>query len=136
MFFATYCKPCLKGIKALARAAPRLKAAGISVVLHNSFETPEQITPWLKKHGVPNEFRVILDEFGTDCERFGCKIGTELRLPLTVIVDELGVTQAIFRQEGADFVDLDGPLWQKIDVEPALSIESGCIQPPEPALWG
>ena len=105
MFFATYCKPCLKGIKALARAAPRLKAAGISVVLHNSFETPEQITPWLKKHGVPNEFRVILDEFGTDCERFGCKIGTELRLPLTVIVDELGVTQAIFRQEGADFVD-------------------------------
>ena len=105
VFFATYCKPCLAGIKALAQEAPALKAAGISVVLHNSMETAETITPWLKTHGVPSTFKVILDEFGGDCEAFGCKSGTELRLPLSVVVDEAGVTQAIFLQEGPDFVD-------------------------------
>ena len=105
VFFATYCKPCLAGIKALAQAEPQLKAAGVSVVLHNSMETAEQISPWLKTHGIPTSFQIILDEFGGDCERFGCKKGTELRLPLSVVVDEAGVTQAIFLKEGPDFVD-------------------------------
>ncbi len=48
----------------------------------------------------------------------------------------LAMAPALVVAQGADFVDLDGPLWQQADVEPALAIESGCIQPPEPALWG
>jgi L-alanine-DL-glutamate epimerase-like enolase superfamily enzyme len=48
----------------------------------------------------------------------------------------LAMAPALVVAQGADFVDLDGPLWQQVDVEPALAIESGCIQPPEPALWG
>ena len=38
--------------------------------------------------------------------------------------------------QGADFVDLDGPLWQSDDVEHALKIVDGCIQPPVSELWG
>ena len=105
VFFATTCKPCLKGIKQLAAAATRLKAAGVSVILINSMETTDIITPWLKQHQVPDTFPVMLDEFGGDCERFGCKEGTQLRLPLSVVVDEAGKTRAIFKQEGPDFVD-------------------------------
>ena len=48
----------------------------------------------------------------------------------------LAMAPAMVVAQGADFVDLDGPLWQRADVAPALSIQSGCIQPPEPALWG
>jgi len=38
--------------------------------------------------------------------------------------------------QGADFVDLDGPLWQSDDVEHALKIVDGRIQPPVSELWG
>lgn len=38
--------------------------------------------------------------------------------------------------QGADFVDLDGPLWQSDDVQHALKIVDGCIQPPVSELWG
>jgi len=43
---------------------------------------------------------------------------------------------ALVVAQGADFVDLDGPLWQQADVESALVIEAGCIQPPAHTLWG
>jgi hypothetical protein len=43
---------------------------------------------------------------------------------------------ALVVAQGADFVDLDGPLWQTTDVEPPLTIEAGRIQPPVPELWG
>ena len=48
----------------------------------------------------------------------------------------LAMAPALVVAQGADFVDLDGPLWQRADVSPALAVESGCIQPPKPALWG
>ncbi len=105
VFFATTCKPCLAGIKKLASAASRLKSAGVTVILINSMETSDVIAPWLKSHGVPSDFTVMLDEFGGDCDRFGCKQGTQLILPLSVVVDEHGMTKAIFRQEGPDFVE-------------------------------
>jgi L-alanine-DL-glutamate epimerase-like enolase superfamily enzyme len=43
---------------------------------------------------------------------------------------------ALLVAQGADFVDLDGPLWQQEDVEPPLSIARGVIAPPDPELWG
>ena len=65
------------------------------------------------------------------CQRRGKRI-----MVGNMLGSSLAMAPALVVAQGADFVDLDGPLWQKIDVEPALSIESGCIQPPEPALWG
>ena len=48
----------------------------------------------------------------------------------------LAMAPALVVAQGADFVDLDGPLWQRSDVEPPLRIERGCIQPPHDHLWG
>jgi L-alanine-DL-glutamate epimerase-like enolase superfamily enzyme len=48
----------------------------------------------------------------------------------------LAMAPALLVAQGADFVDLDGPLWQQEDVEPPLSIVRGVIAPPDPELWG
>jgi len=48
----------------------------------------------------------------------------------------LAMAPALVVAQGADFVDLDGPLWQRSDVVPALSIEHGIIAPPLSDLWG
>ena len=65
------------------------------------------------------------------CQRHGRQI-----MVGNMLGSSLAMAPALVVAQGADFVDLDGPLWQRADVEPALSIESACIQPPEPALWG
>ena len=65
------------------------------------------------------------------CQRHGKQI-----MVGNMLGSSLAMAPALVVAQGADFVDLDGPLWQRADVEPALSIQSACIQPPEPALWG
>ena len=65
------------------------------------------------------------------CQRHGKQI-----MVGNMLGSSLAMAPALVVAQSADFVDLDGPLWQRADVAPALSIESGCIQPPEPALWG
>ena len=65
------------------------------------------------------------------CQRHG-----KLIMVGNMLGSSLAMAPALVVAQGADFVDLDGPLWQRADVDPPLSIESGCIQPPEPALWG
>ena len=65
------------------------------------------------------------------CQRHGKRI-----MVGNMLGSSLAMAPALVVAQGADFVDLDGPLWQRADVAPALSIESGCIQPSEPALWG
>ena len=65
------------------------------------------------------------------CQRHGKQI-----MVGNMLGSSLAMAPALVVAQGADFVDLDGPLWQRADVAPALSVESGCIQPSEPALWG
>ena len=65
------------------------------------------------------------------CQRHGKRI-----MVGNMLGSSLAMAPALVVAQGADFVDLDGPLWQRADVVPALAIESGLIQPPEPALWG
>ena len=65
------------------------------------------------------------------CQRHGKQI-----MVGNMLGSSLAMAPALVVAQGADFVDLDGPLWQRADVEPALCIESARIQPPEPALWG
>ena len=38
--------------------------------------------------------------------------------------------------QGADFVDLDGPLLLDHDRRPGLAIVGSMIEPPTPGLWG
>ena len=55
----------------------------------------------------------------------GCMVGTSL-----------GMAPAVLLAQGADFVDLDGPLLLARDREPGLRYEGSSVHPPEAALWG
>ncbi|CAN7361949.1 dipeptide epimerase [Pararhizobium sp. LjRoot235] len=55
----------------------------------------------------------------------GCMVGTSL-----------GMAPAILLAQGAEFVDLDGPLLLARDREPGLRYEASLVLPPIPALWG
>ena len=55
----------------------------------------------------------------------GCMVGTSL-----------GMAPAVLLAQGADFVDLDGPLLLARDREPGLHYTGSAVYPPEATLWG
>ncbi len=55
----------------------------------------------------------------------GCMVGTSLAMAPAVLI-----------AQGADFVDLDGPLLLARDRDPGLVYEGSTLLPPDPALWG
>jgi L-Ala-D/L-Glu epimerase len=55
----------------------------------------------------------------------GCMVGSSLAM-----------APALLLAQGAEFVDLDGPLLLARDREPGLKYEGSLVYPPEPALWG
>ena len=55
----------------------------------------------------------------------GCMVGTSL-----------GMAPAVLLAQGAEFVDLDGPLLLARDRVPGLIYRGSLVSPPEPALWG
>jgi len=55
----------------------------------------------------------------------GCMVGTSLAMAPALLV-----------AQGAEFVDLDGPLLLARDREPGLIYDGSIVQPPRPALWG
>jgi len=55
----------------------------------------------------------------------GCMVGTSL-----------GMAPAVLLAQGADFVDLDGPLLLARDREPGLRYADSLVFPPLPTLWG
>ncbi|MCV3737379.1 dipeptide epimerase [Rhizobium sp. TRM96647] len=63
------------------------------------------------------------------------------RLGLKVMVgcmvgSSLAMAPAVLLAQGADFVDLDGPLLLARDREPALRYEGSLVFPPKASLWG
>jgi L-Ala-D/L-Glu epimerase len=55
----------------------------------------------------------------------GCMVGSSLAM-----------APAVLLAQGAEFVDLDGPLLLARDREPGLRYEGSLVYPPEPTLWG
>ncbi|TJW69590.1 MAG: dipeptide epimerase, partial [Mesorhizobium sp.] len=55
----------------------------------------------------------------------GCMVGTSLAM-----------APAVLLAQGADFVDLDGPLLLARDREPRLVYEGSFVLPPDSTLWG
>jgi L-Ala-D/L-Glu epimerase / N-acetyl-D-glutamate racemase len=55
----------------------------------------------------------------------GCMVGTSLAM-----------APAVLLAQGADFVDLDGPLLLARDRSPGLLYRGSMVSAPEPALWG
>ena len=54
----------------------------------------------------------------------------------SMVATSLGVAPALCLAQGAEWVDLDGPLLLAKDRPHGLEIQNGKISPPEPALWG
>jgi L-alanine-DL-glutamate epimerase-like enolase superfamily enzyme len=53
-----------------------------------------------------------------------------------MVATSLSMAPAMLLAQGADWVDLDGPLLLAADRTPALAYANGLVSPPEPALWG
>jgi L-alanine-DL-glutamate epimerase-like enolase superfamily enzyme len=53
-----------------------------------------------------------------------------------MVATSLSMAPAMILAQGADWVDLDGPLLLERDREPGLEFSGAFIQPPSPELWG
>jgi L-alanine-DL-glutamate epimerase-like enolase superfamily enzyme len=53
-----------------------------------------------------------------------------------MVATSLAMAPAMLLAQGADWVDLDGPLLLARDRDPALSYAGALVHPPEPQLWG
>jgi L-alanine-DL-glutamate epimerase-like enolase superfamily enzyme len=53
-----------------------------------------------------------------------------------MVATSLAMAPALLLAQGADWVDLDGPLLLERDRVPGLAYTSGTVAPPPPALWG
>ena len=53
-----------------------------------------------------------------------------------MVATSLAMAPAVLLAQGADWVDLDGPLLLARDRQPALRYEGALVHPPEPRLWG
>jgi L-Ala-D/L-Glu epimerase len=53
-----------------------------------------------------------------------------------MVATSLAIAPAILLAQGADWVDLDGPLLLARDREPRLRYEGAVLHPPSPDLWG
>jgi L-alanine-DL-glutamate epimerase-like enolase superfamily enzyme len=53
-----------------------------------------------------------------------------------MVATSLAMAPAMLLAQGADWVDLDGPLLLARDRQPGLVYEGALVHPPEPRLWG
>lgn len=53
-----------------------------------------------------------------------------------MVATSLAMAPAVLLAQGADWVDLDGPLLLAEDREPRLRYDGATVHPPTPALWG
>ena len=53
-----------------------------------------------------------------------------------MVATSLAMAPAMLLAQGADWVDLDGPLLLARDRQPALRYDGALVHPPEPGLWG
>jgi hypothetical protein len=53
-----------------------------------------------------------------------------------MVATSLAMAPAVLLAQGADWVDLDGPLLLARDRQPALRYEAARVYPPPSELWG
>ncbi len=109
VFFATYCKPCIAGLKIIAENREKFEAANIRIVLVNYMEEKAVVQEFLQKHNLES-FSVLWDKFGKVSEKFGVlntgENGVVGSLPKTVVIEKDGKVARIIGKEGEDYVDL------------------------------
>ena len=83
---------------------------------------------------------IKLDKAGGLTEALALKAAAQARgmmvMAGSMVATSLAMAPALLIAQGADFVDLDGPLLLAQDRRPGLSIVGSAIEPPSPELWG
>jgi L-alanine-DL-glutamate epimerase-like enolase superfamily enzyme len=64
-----------------------------------------------------------------EAEGYGIMVGC-------MMATSLAMAPAMLVAAGADYVDLDGPLWLAEDQQPAIAFSGSVMDAPEAALWG
>ena len=90
--------------------------------------------------GLYDAINIKLDKTGGLTEALALKreaASRGLRIMIgSMVATSLAVAPAMILAQGADWIDLDGPLLLARDRDFAIRIESGVMSPPDPALWG
>jgi L-alanine-DL-glutamate epimerase-like enolase superfamily enzyme len=93
-----------------------------------------------KLAGLYDAVNIKLDKTGGLTEALRMRAAARaLNLKIMVgcmVATSLGMAPAVLLAQGAEFVDLDGPLLLARDREPGLRYEASLVFPPLPALWG
>jgi L-alanine-DL-glutamate epimerase-like enolase superfamily enzyme len=102
-----------------------------------SLHTREELAVCARRYGVIN---IKLDKTGGLTEALALAVEARaMGLGLMVgcmVATSLAMAPALILAQGAEFVDLDGPLLLVRDREPGLAITGSLIEPPPAELWG
>ncbi|MEN9800851.1 MAG: hypothetical protein RL653_4548 [Pseudomonadota bacterium] len=97
-FFASWCKPCQKGLPVLQKLNDELKGRA-SVVLVAFGHDRDEVKAYLE--GKDITLPVVLDTYKKQSQKFG----VDTALPRTFVVDAGGKLVAAFECEGPDFAE-------------------------------
>jgi thiol-disulfide isomerase/thioredoxin len=98
-FFATWCRPCHRGLQDLAAIRDSL-GPRVRIVLVDVGEDPARVRRFLADSPPPPGAEVAFDPSGTTARRWG-----QDRFPTTFLVDEAGVIRHINRGWGQHYRD-------------------------------
>ncbi|MDR2583144.1 MAG: redoxin domain-containing protein [Fibromonadaceae bacterium] len=114
-FFATWCAPCLEGLKKMSDNSEQLKKNGVLVLLVSVAEkdmetySRKKIDEWLKqKKYLKDEWQLVFDPFNNSLEDFGLHKDrkADVPLPKTLVTDGNLRPVTLIGAEGDDFLQI------------------------------
>lgn len=112
-------------------------AGPVLLCADESLHTPKDLAACARRYGAVN---IKLDKTGGLTEALDLVArarGMGLQIMVgCMVATSLSMAPAMVLAQGADFVDLDGPLLLAEDRKPGLRYDGSLIYPPEPELWG
>jgi len=100
-FFASWCKPCVRGLVSLSDSRAQWSAAGMSVLAVGVGESRQAAGDFLRQRGV--DLPVVGDRYCQVGGLYGLGEG-HTTLPRTVVIGGDGKVRLIVGNEGEDFV--------------------------------
>ncbi len=126
-------QPLPAGDDAMLQHIPRVIPVCADESVHDRASLPEVATRY-------DAVNIKLDKAGGLTEALATaaearKLGLKLMVGC-MVATSLAMAPALLLAQGADFVDLDGPLLLARDRVPGLAYSSGTVMPAPAALWG
>jgi len=103
VFWATWCKPCIKGLERLSESATALDEAGIVTVLVNVGERKEKILEFFGE--TEPLFLVVLDPYQVSCDSYLRRPNGRWALPFTALIGQDGAIESLLGAEGDDYIE-------------------------------